>query len=63
MYLYGDYCVPDIRGLLTDGGKVVDDASLGASVDQLTTFGVDNEHEAYAFSQGDQGKMYAVTPG
>jgi glucose/arabinose dehydrogenase len=59
VYLYGDYCIGDVRGLLTDGATVVDDESLGASVDMLTSFGVDDSGELYAFSQG--GAMYAIT--
>jgi glucose/arabinose dehydrogenase len=51
IYLYSDYCVGDVRGLLTQNGTVVDDTSLGANVDHITSFGVDNDSELYAFSQ------------
>jgi glucose/arabinose dehydrogenase len=60
VYLYGDYCVGDVRGLRVTGDHVDDDASLGADVDLLTSFGVDGNGEQFAFSQG--GAMFRIDP-
>jgi hypothetical protein len=44
--------VGDVRGLRVTGDHVDVDASLGVSVDMLTSFGVDADGEQYALSQG-----------
>lgn len=58
---YADYCTGPIRGLLTDDGNVVDEASLGARTPQLTSFGQDNDGEQYVLSQ--TGGVYRMAAG
>jgi len=51
-YLFGDYCVGDIRGLLQRKGVKLDERSLGAIVpgNSMTSFGQDNDGELYVLS-------------
>ena len=63
VYLYGDYCVGEIRGLLVRDGVVVDERSLGASVPEnsLVSFGQGVAGELYVVSQ--EGTLFAVEQG
>ncbi|MFP5328138.1 MAG: PQQ-dependent sugar dehydrogenase [Acidimicrobiia bacterium] len=60
-YLFGDYCVGDVKALFPerDGGTRVLD--LDVSVQQLTSFGTDEDGEMYVLSAGDGG-MYRLVP-
>lgn len=60
VYVYGDYCVGQIRGLLARNGVVVDDRSLDATVagKQLTSFGQGADGELFVLSGG--GGLYKV---
>ncbi len=55
VYLYGDYCVGEIRGLLVRDGVVLDDRALGAVLpDQaLVSFGQGVDGELYVLSAGE----------
>ena len=53
VYLYGDYCVGEIRGLLVRDGVVVDERSLGVSVP---------ENALVSFGQGVSGELYVLSP-
>ena len=59
-YLFGDYCVGDIRGLLQRNGVKLDERSLGATVpgNSITSFGQDNDGELYVLSAG--GSVYRI---
>ena len=63
VYLYGDYCVGDIRGLLVRDGVVVDERSLGVGVaeNSLVSFGQAVDGELYVLSQ--EGTLFAVEQG
>lgn len=56
-YLFGDYCVGAVRALLPSGEAV----DLGVEVEQLTSFGTDENGEMYVLSAGDGG-MYRLVP-
>jgi len=59
-YLFGDYCVGDIRGLLQRNGVKLDERSLGAIVpgNSMTSFGQDNDGELYVLS--GTGSIYRI---
>ena len=59
-YLFGDYCVGDIRGLLQRSGVKLDERSLDVVVpgNALTSFGQDNDGELYALS--GSGSVYRI---
>lgn len=61
-YLYGDYCVSEIRGIVQEDGEVVDEASLGESLDPntLISFGQDQDGEVYVLSAA--GGLYRIDP-
>ncbi len=52
VYLYGDYCVGEIRGLLVRDGVLVDERSLGVSVP---------ENSLVSFGQGVDGELYVLS--
>lgn len=56
VYVYGDYCKGQIRGLLARNGVVLDDAALGPQLDPgtLTSFGRDARGELYVLSAAGQ---------
>jgi glucose/arabinose dehydrogenase len=60
VYLFGDYCTADIRGLLLQGGAVVAERELGVSVasNSLSSFGQDQTGELYVLST--DGPVYKV---
>jgi glucose/arabinose dehydrogenase len=61
-YIYGDYCVAEVRGLLARDGSVLDERSLGVSVATrtLSSFGQDLEGEVYVLST--DGTVYKIEP-
>lgn len=63
VYVYGDYCVGEIRGLLARNGAVLDDRSLGAAVpaNSLVSFGQGTDGELYALSA--DGALLAIEAG
>jgi glucose/arabinose dehydrogenase len=62
VYVFADYCVGDIRGLLARNGVRLDERSLGIPVPggRLTSFGQDGDGEIYALSA--QGPIYRIEP-
>jgi glucose/arabinose dehydrogenase len=62
VYLFGDYCASEIRGLLARDGEVVDERSLDVSVAarSLSSFGQDLEGEVYVLST--DGTVYKIEP-
>jgi glucose/arabinose dehydrogenase len=49
-YLFGDYCVGEVRALRLAGGKVAEHRQLNLQVDGLASFGEDHQGEVYALS-------------
>jgi len=49
-YVYGDYCLGDLRSLVPEIPQARDDRSLGLHVDSLSSFGEDNAGHVYAVS-------------
>jgi len=62
VYVFGDYCVGDIRGLLARNAVRLDERSLDIPVPggQLTSFGQDTDGELYVLSA--QGPIYRINP-
>ena len=61
VYVFGDYCVGELRGLLERNGTRLDERSLGASVGQgLTSFGQDTDGELYVLDAN--GGVYRIEP-
>jgi glucose/arabinose dehydrogenase len=60
VYVFADYCVGDIRGLLVRNSVRLDERSLGIPVvgGKLTSFGQDGDGEIYALS--GQGPIYRI---
>ena len=52
VYVYGDYCTGEIRGLLSRQGVVLDDRALGAKA---------GANALVSFAQDDQGELYVVS--
>lgn len=52
VYIYGDHCTGELRGLLSRNGVVLDDHPLGAPADPKTLTG---------FGQDDQGELYVMS--
>jgi len=46
-YLYADYCSPGIRGLQMDGETVIDSRTWDLPVEQIQSFGQDDDGELY----------------
>ena len=59
-YVYGDFCVGDVRSFRIVGGKATDDRSTGLEVSQLSSFGEDARGRVYATSL--DGPVYRLTP-
>jgi glucose/arabinose dehydrogenase len=60
-YLFADYCVGEIRGLLQRNGTRLDERSLGATTGQgPTSFGQDNEGELYVLDS--TGRILRIEP-
>jgi glucose/arabinose dehydrogenase len=60
-YLYGDYCAGPLRSFRIQGGRAVDDRSLGLRVSALTSFGEDGRGRVYVTSQN--GPVYRLRSG
>lgn len=62
-YLYGDFCVGELRTLRLDAAGQATDESLGLSVgaNTLSSFGQDLDGEVYVLSLGDN-KVYRLEP-
>ena len=56
-YVFGDFCQGDLTALVKDGSGWAP-VDLGAYVDQLTSFGVDNNGEMYVTSR--EGPIYRL---
>jgi hypothetical protein len=52
VYVYGDLCTGEIRGLLSRAGIVLDDRPLGISVDPETLV---------SFGEGEDGELFVIT--
>ena len=59
-YVYADRCVGQIQALRQNGGRVVDQGSLEATVRPLTSFGQDGAGELYALS--GEGGLFRIDP-
>jgi glucose/arabinose dehydrogenase len=59
-YVYADFCIGDVRGLVVRDGEVVDERSLGVEVASPSSFGVDGDGELYVLSLG--GAVLRVVP-
>ena len=58
-YLYGDYCVGQLRSFTADpGAQAGDDRELGLEVPALSSFGEDREGRIYAVSA--EGPVYRL---
>jgi hypothetical protein len=62
VYVYADYCVGELRGVLRAPDGTVTEQSLGVSVPagQILTFGEDNDGALYVLSSA--GKVYRIDP-
>ncbi|MCD9624774.1 PQQ-dependent sugar dehydrogenase [Rhabdothermincola salaria] len=63
VYVFGDYCGGDVRGLLARNGVVLDERSLGAQVPgrALVSFGQDDDGELYVLA--GTGELLKVVEG
>jgi glucose/arabinose dehydrogenase len=63
-YFYGDYCTGLIRSFRLQGGAAADQrdwtAALGSGVDNISSFGVDGDGEAYIVDH--DGEVYRIVP-
>jgi glucose/arabinose dehydrogenase len=60
-YLYGDFCVGELRSFIADPGRpAADDRPLGRTVPQLSSFGEDSAGRVYAVSL--DGPVYRLEP-
>ena len=60
-YLYGDFCVGELRSFIADaGGKARDDRSLGLQVSSLSSFGTDVHGHVYVISL--DGPVFRLAP-
>lgn len=62
VYLFADYCAAGIRGLQVDGAAVVDERSWDLPVEQVISFGADNDGELYLLLQSGP-VLKLTTPG
>jgi len=60
-YIYGDFCLGDLRSFIPAIPKAMDDKALGVSVPALSSFGEDSAGHVYATSL--QGPVYRLDPG
>jgi hypothetical protein len=59
-YLYGDFCDPTLRSFRLDGGRAIDQSSLGLEVPVLSSFDTDSAGHVYVTSLA--GPVYRLTP-
>jgi glucose/arabinose dehydrogenase len=60
-FLYGDFCNPEIRSLIIERGRVLDDRPIGANLAQTVSFGEDGLGHIYVMSLADHG-LYRLDP-
>ena len=60
-YVYGDFCVGELRSLVPGLPKASGDKALGQTVPGLSSFGVDNAGHVYATSLS--GPVFRLSPG
>jgi glucose/arabinose dehydrogenase len=60
-YLYGDFCLGDLRSAIPSLPKATDDKALGPTVPALSSFGEDSTGHVYATSL--EGAVYRLDPG
>jgi glucose/arabinose dehydrogenase len=63
-YMFADFCRPGIRAIIVDArGKVTDERSFDLPVEQVQSFGQDNEGELYLLlASGDVLRLVSSTP-
>lgn len=59
-YLYGDFCIGDLRSFIPSAANAKDDKELGETVGGLSSFGEDNAGHIYATSL--EGPVYRLDP-
>lgn len=59
-YLYGDYCVGDLRSFIPSAAEAKDDKELGESIPALSSFGEDSAGHVYVTSL--EGPVYRIDP-
>ena len=59
-YVYGDWCTGEVRALVAQEGRVIDDQPIGLTVPGLTSFGVDVDGELWVLSQ--EGPVSRIVP-
>jgi glucose/arabinose dehydrogenase len=59
VYLFADYCAAGVRGLQLDGATVVDERTWDLPVEQVVSFGEDNDGELFVLLQS--GPVLKVT--
>ena len=59
-YVYGDFCVGELRSFKPATPQAQDDRSLGLKVPSLSSFGQDNQGHIYAASL--EGPVYRLVP-
>ena len=62
VYLYGDYVADYLRGLRYDGvNSYSEERSFSPTVNNLSSFGYDENYEVYALNRGN-GRLYKIVP-
>jgi hypothetical protein len=61
MYIFGDWCDPQLRGLIATDGVITAEGTLGLEVPQLTSLGQDRAGELWLLSQ--EGKVWQLVAG
>jgi glucose/arabinose dehydrogenase len=61
VYVFADYCVGELIGLVFENGVVTAQRTLGPRLDSVTSFGEDGAGELYVLSRG--GGVYKIVPG
>jgi glucose/arabinose dehydrogenase len=59
-YIYGDFCLGELRSFIPALPRAKDDKALGTTVPALSSFGVDNAGRVYATSL--EGPVYRIDP-
>jgi glucose/arabinose dehydrogenase len=60
VYLFADYCVGELRGVVATDGRVIQERVFPARASQISGFGQDVDGELYVASDG--GEVYRVDP-
>jgi glucose/arabinose dehydrogenase len=61
VYIFGDWCDPQLRGLIATDGVITAEGTLGIEVPQLTSLGQDRSGELWLLSQ--EGKVWQLVAG